>query len=102
MLTELTRKGRESGDATKNVQSMKAVVLQETRHRDSVSITTNVKTNPNFVSPASEKSMKIYKELTSYDRNSFLIKIFFQLNLSKIVIVCRGLNQGTPVFKENL
>ena len=72
---------------------MKAVASQETRHGESVPIATNVKTNPTFVSPASEKSMKMYKELTSYDRNSFLIKILFQLNsfeLFNLAKTCGG------------
>ena len=35
---------------------------------------------PHLCAPVSEKSTKMYEELTSYDRNSFLIKIRFHLN----------------------
>ena len=52
--------GKRCGDATKNFQSMKAVAMQEPRHGKSVPIAKNVKTNTTFVSPASEKSMKIW------------------------------------------
>ena len=86
---KLTRKGRDAGDATKNFQSMKAVALQETRHVESVPVATNVKTHPTFVSSASEKSMKMYKELTNYDRNSFLIKVLFKLISFELFILAK-------------
>ena len=61
LLTEgdkLTRKGTNAMDATKNFQSKKAVALQETGYGESVPFATNVNTNPTFVSPASERSIK--------------------------------------------
>ena len=58
-------KGRNAVDATKNLQSVKAVALQDTRHGELIPIATNVKTNLTFVSPASETNMKMYEALTS-------------------------------------
>ena len=83
------KKRKRSRDATKSFQSMKAVALQETRYGHSAPIATNVKTNSTLVSPASEKSMKMYKELTTYDINSFSIKILFQLNSLVLVYLAK-------------